>query len=83
MSVKNLLTNKKGKCSFKLPLDKNFKILDPGPHLIEQEVQSARIILRTIIDIYLSSENCEEQNQELGQFIKPWISRYRFNLNYS
>ena len=58
---------------------KKFIILPPGPHLIEQEVQSARIILRTIIDIYLSSESCVD----LGLFITPWISRYvRSNFHH-
>ena len=51
---------------------KEYSIISPGPYLIEQEVISARIILRTIIDIYISSESC----QELGLFIAPWISRY-------
>ena len=51
---------------------KEYSIISPGPYLIEQEVIAARIILRTIIDIYISSESC----QELGLFIAPWISRY-------
>ena len=50
---------------------KEYSIITPGPYLIEQEVIAARIILRTIIDIYLSSESC----QELGTFITPWMSR--------
>lgn len=53
---------------------KGFIIINPGPYLIEQEVLSARTILRTIIDIYLSSESC----QELGLFVTPWISRLLF-----
>ena len=52
---------------------RGFMIISPGPNLLEQEVQSARVLLRTIIDIYLSTGgSCEE----LEVFIAPWFSRY-------
>ena len=66
---------------------KGFVVIVPGPHLIDQEVQSARIILRTIIDIYLTSNSKEKQDAdstsgpgssagaELDAFVAPWISR--------
>lgn len=65
---------------------KGFVVIVPGPHLIDQEVQSAKIILRTITDIYLSSD-CKENrdkadsgpssrsSQQLDAFVAPWISR--------
>jgi hypothetical protein len=67
---------------------KGFVVIVPGPHLIDQEVQSAKIILRTITDIYLSSDNKENKekdtsdsgsssrsSQQLDEFVAPWISR--------
>ena len=61
-----------------------FVVILPGPHLIDQEVQSAKIILRTIIDIYLSTENKIPSVSrsgpgsgllELDAFVSPWVSR--------
>lgn len=60
-----------------------FVVILPGPHLIDQEVQSAKIILRTIIDIYLSTENKipsvsrsgPGSGLELDAFVSPWVSR--------
>ena len=62
---------------------KGFVVIVPGPHLIDQEVQSAKIILRTITDIYLSSDNKDKSDsgpssrssQQLDTFVAPWISR--------
>lgn len=67
--------------------EKGFVVILPGPHLIDQEVQSARIILRTIIDIYLTSNSKHtadstsgpgadlDSGVELDAFVAPWISR--------
>lgn len=47
-------------------------------YLLDQEIHSATTMLRTIIDIYLttSSEKSENSsNTELDIFVTPWISR--------
>lgn len=57
---------------------RGFIVIIPGPHLLDQEVSSAKIMLRTIIDIYLSTENedfSSKSSKKLDLFVTPWISR--------
>lgn len=56
---------------------RGFVIILPGPHLIEQEVLSAKTIIRTIIDIYISTgrDTTLSSGQKLDDFVAPWIFR--------
>jgi hypothetical protein len=47
-------------------------------YLLDQEMYSATTMLRTIIDIYLTTaieEPASSSNVELDVFVAPWISR--------